>query len=147
MRVYRVEHRHYINEVSNHYLGPYTSTYMHFDSVTAADLDSILVDYGIMSSSSISPSPAFDGISENHAGMFSSRSNVFGFASIEALLTWFGGALDQMEAFGYIVREYEVPDNYVYAGRKQVVFDSTQAECSAEFGSVRALRRKGNIYA
>lgn len=141
MKVYRLEHREWVNDYSAHFVGPYTGTYgAEHTQGTFRDctddcvhylLDDIMEETGIMSSSDTSPMPTKDGISQTHAGYSSATAhNVFGFDSLSSLKAWFhSGSLDQIMRLGYVVREYNVSAKHLHKGGKQLVFNS--AHCGA----------------
>lgn len=56
------------------------------------------------------------------------RGRVFGFASIDALLSWWGDAeIRELEALGFAITVFDVPDAHVVEGYKQLAFDRDQA--------------------
>lgn len=73
------------------------------------------------------PLPANDGL-ENHAGLVWPPAHRFGFVNVKALKAWFD-ASDRLtlKDHGYVCRVYEVDQEHVRKGKKQVIFGSTQA--------------------
>lgn len=61
------------------------------------------------------------------------ESDVFGFPSKTALFKWFQHEWRDLDRFGYIVREYDVPDNFVEIGRRQLLFNSLEADRGPDY--------------
>lgn len=53
---------------------------------------------------------------------------ICGFDSREKLDKWFHGFRGKLKAAGFVVNKYEVPEDAVVVGERQVIFDSDYAE-------------------
>lgn len=75
------------------------------------------------------PAPWIDGIKNwDFDDLYEPR---FGFMSIGELIQWFDGWLDFLELYGYSFRAFEIEDQYVIVGKRQVVFDYVHAKLLA----------------
>lgn len=143
MKVWRLEHREWIQPESGHYVGPYCGVmpaeHLHrgydmpqwSDMTTHCGADcthkqindviSHILDY-----SDTRPLPGMDGISHN---IDTDKGYVCGFSYESGLLDWFGNeVLDDLYEYGYVVRVYEVPMNYVRVGQYQLMFHCAAAK-------------------
>lgn len=72
------------------------------------------------------PVPVDDGM---RVPFYTTKDQVFGFASLDALFDWFGEWLPSLEAVGFIVAEYEAEVIKDHRGNSgQVMFDISEAE-------------------
>ncbi len=114
MLVYRVEHEEYG-------IGPYqirhSGNVQKFLNRMGADHSA----YGYKGDQH--PMPAFDGIED-----FDTDYDYCGFESMEALVKWFDGYLLGLARYGFVVRIYDVPDDEVQLGVKQLAFNKGYAE-------------------
>lgn len=55
------------------------------------------------------------------------KSTKYGFESLEQLIWWFKGFHSEMEENGYMISQYEVPEEFVWSGDHQVAYDSDHA--------------------
>lgn len=90
--VYRIEHREYINPHSNHFDGPYNRRYALFCEETNNAMQSVPV-----------PSQWFNFRDEH----------VFGCLSLACLWRLFSTCFEEMYRHDYVVREYDVPAEFV----------------------------------
>jgi hypothetical protein len=68
------------------------------------------------------PSPYDDGLGNRMTGCM-----YFGFESEQAFRSWFGGWEAELDAAGYFLTEWEVEEEYVRRGGKQLVFERGRA--------------------
>lgn len=52
---------------------------------------------------------------------------VCGFTDLDALFSWFRVGMDKMRAAGFLLHVYDVDEDYMRKGNKQVVFDPSGA--------------------
>lgn len=72
------------------------------------------------------PVPDEDGM---RVPLYTTSTQVFGFASLDALLNWFGDWLPRLEAVGFVVVEYDAHVRRDHRGNSgQVMFDISGAE-------------------
>ena len=109
MLVYRVQLR------TNPYVGPYRYDY--------PELLGITYDWRFKGDAIRYPHPYIDGIDLDKV----KSKHFFGFASVGDLHNWFAEAFAVLDRYGFTAVAYEVPDEHIMLGTKQLVFDMTKA--------------------
>lgn len=74
------------------------------------------------------PMPYEDGIDIDHYA-FDGRydSWIYGFMDIEQAAEWFAGWENRLKKWGFVLKTYEVPDENIKVGAKQVAFNREAA--------------------
>lgn len=75
------------------------------------------------------PAPHLDRI----PGYIFPESQVFGFESMTAALTWFEGWFERLERKGFRLSEYVVPEEDVMRGGRQLMFEMERATLTERF--------------
>lgn len=73
------------------------------------------------------PGPYEDGVANYLPCKVITPKVYFGFKDIESLKKWFRGARSILRKNGFMVSVYDVPDKYVYTGKRQVGFEMCKA--------------------
>jgi len=155
LQVWRLEHREWKNLDSGHFVGPFSGVYdaehkarrvekVNTFSYSCNESECIhndVAQFGFANLTDAHPTPWEDGFDLEGASLHL----VCGAQSLSALLLWFTYEnLHQYFQWNFVVRSYFVPVSACHMLNTQVMFDSTQVECIAEYDSVRALREEGN---
>lgn len=100
--------------------GPYSVEHKYCDAVKKAH-DDVLKH----------PVPCMDGIPEFDTlelkGLLDDRW-VCGFDSLEKLQVWFEGWLDKLVSVGFLIYQFEVAENSLYKGQRQILFLKEEAK-------------------
>ena len=112
MKIYRVEHK-------KTHVGPYNHKYNNRNR-------SILLNELEFAESL--PTPPEDGICVKMT-----ETSLSGFVTVYGVFKWFNHALLDLIRIGFVIAEYYVNDDSVWAGCRQVVFDS---RCAKRVGEV-----------